>query len=127
MSLAYGTGGFWGGSRDYVSVVPQYRVNRNLDLSGSYAVNWIDLPQGSFVTHLVSSRFQVVFRNDMAINTLFQYNNETHLFSSYLRFRWIFRPGSDFFVVYNETDESGGLFNAVNRTLTVKINYLLAY
>ncbi len=127
LTLAYTTGGFWSGERDRLYSSMSYRISRNFDLSGSYDVNWINLPEGRFTAHLMSTRFQVALRNDVSINTLFQYNNDTHLLSSYVRFYWIFRPGSEFFVVYNETDLNGEPFIVKNRSFTVKLNYLFAF
>ncbi len=127
LNLAYDTGGFWNGERDRISADTSYRINRYFDLSGRYEVNWVDLPAGKFTTQLVSTRFQVAFGNDMALLTLFQYNTDSRLFSSNIRFNWIVRPGSDFFIVYNETDEWGGVFNIRNRSLAVKLNYLFAF
>jgi hypothetical protein len=83
--------------------------------------------EGRFTAHLVSSRFQVILRNNLAIDTPFQYNNETRQLSSYVWFYWIFGPGSDFFIVYNETDQRGGSFGgAEHRSLTAKLNYLFS-
>jgi hypothetical protein len=128
VKLSYVTGGFWSGERDSISAEPIWRVHRNLDLSGSYKVDWIRLPQGRFTTQLVTSRVVFVLRNNMALNTLCQYNSDTRQFSTYARFRWIFKPGSDFFVVYSETDERSGFFSGVrNRALTIKLNYLFAF
>jgi hypothetical protein len=58
---------------------------------------------------------------------LFQYNRDTRLLSTNVRFNWIPRPGSDFFVVYNELDDWGEVFGVRNRSLTVKMNYLLTF
>ncbi|MFH1574068.1 MAG: DUF5916 domain-containing protein [Acidobacteriota bacterium] len=127
VNLGYSTGGFWSGERDRLSADGGYRISRHFDLSGRYEINWVNLPEGKFTTHLVSTRLQVALRNDMAVNTLLQYNNDTKLFSSYVRFYWIVRPGSEFFVVYNETDRMGELSGVKNRSLSVKLNYLFAF
>ena len=127
LTLTYATGGFWSGGRDRLAAEAGYRINRNFDLSGRYEVNWVDLPEGDFTTHLASTRFQLVLRNDLAVNTLFQYNNDTRLLSGHVRLYWIIKPGSEFFIVYNETDELGGGFGVKNRSLAVKMNYLFAF
>ena len=80
----------------------------------------------SFTTHLVSSRLQVAFRNDLVLMSLFQYNHDTRSISSNVRFNWIPKPGTDFFVVYNELDEWASTFQPKNRSLSVKLNYLFA-
>ena len=95
-------------------------------LSLDWDTNWIDLPEGAFTTHLASSRVQLAFRNDLALFSLFQYNEDTRQLSTNVRFRWIPKPGSDLFVVYNELDDSRMGLRAKNRSLVVKLNYLFA-
>ena len=64
----------------------------------------IDLAGDRFSTHLLSSRIQLAFSNEMALLSLLQYNHAARLFSTNIRYHWIVRPGSEFFVVYNELD-----------------------
>ena len=123
LNLAYATGGFWDGERDTLTLGASYRINKHLDVSGDYQVNWVDLPQSRFTTHLLASRVQVAFRTDVVLMSLFQYNDDTGQLSSNVRFNWIPRPGSDFFVVYNELDEVLGSVGVQNRSLSVKFNY----
>ncbi len=127
LNLRLGTGGFWNGQRDVITVGANYRINTNIGLSGDYEVNWIDLPSGSFTTHLFASRIQVAFRKELVLMSLFQYNSETKDLSANIRFNWIPKPGSDFFIVYNELDEWSRIFHFKNRSLAVKLNYLFAF
>jgi hypothetical protein len=130
LNVSYATGGFWDGERDTLTLGAAYRLNRQVDLSGDYQVNWVDLPASRFTTHLLASRVQIAFRTDLVLMSLFQYNDDTGELSSNVRFNWIPKPGSDFFVVYNELDDVAGLpgrpgsFGARNRSLSVKFNYL---
>ncbi len=127
LNLEVATGGFWDGSRNTIAVGGNYRINTNLDISGEYEVNWIDLPQGAFTTHIFSGRLQIAFRKELVLMSLFQYNNVNHSLSSNIRFNWIPKPGSDFFIVYNELDDWGNMFQLKNRSLTAKLNYLFAF
>ncbi len=127
VNVAYATGGFWDGERDTLTLGASYRLNRHVDVSGDYQVNWVDLPASRFTTHLVASRVQIAFRTDLVLMSLFQYNDDTGQLSSNVRFNWIPRPGSDFFVVYNELDDVLGSFGARNRLLSVKFNYLFGF
>ena len=86
-------------------------------------MNWLDLTGSRFTTHLLASRLQIAFRTDLVLMSLFQYNDDTGQLSSNVRFNWIPRPGSDFFVVYNELDDVFGSFGVRNRSLSVKFNY----
>jgi len=124
LNVAYATGGFFDGERDTVTFGAAYRINKHLDVSGDYQVNWVDFPESRFTTQLLASRLQVAFRTDLVLMSLFQYNSDTGELSSNVRFNWIPRPGSDFFIVYNELDEVLGSFGVENRSLSVKFNYL---
>ena len=70
--------------------------------------------------------FWQVLRNNLAFLTLLQYNSDSKQVATNLRFNWIPTPGSDFFIVYNETDSTLGAWTPRNRALTVKLNYLIA-
>ena len=58
-----------------------------------------------------------------------QYSSNDLIFSSNLRFRWEYRPGSELFVVY--TDERDtlpvGFPELRNRAFVVKVNRLLRF
>jgi hypothetical protein len=126
LDVAFKKGGFWGGKRTILSTAGTYRVNKHLDIRGNYEVNWIEHSDRDVVTHLLSTRLQIAFRSDVVFHSLFQYNHDTGLLSTNIRFNWIPKPGSDFFIVYNELDQWNGIFGLRNRSLVVKLNYLFA-
>jgi hypothetical protein len=123
LNASYATGGFFDGKRDTLTVGAAYRFDKHVDVSGDYQVNWVELPESRFTTHLLTSRIQIAFRTDLVLMSLLQYNDDTGQLSSNVRFNWIPRPGSDFFVVYNELDDVLGSFGLRNRSLSVKFNY----
>jgi len=64
----------------------------------------------------------------MTIRSLTQYNSSTHEISNNIRFNFIYRPGSDLYIVYNELAQTGlpaDIFGQKDRQLVVKLNYLL--
>ena len=62
----------------------------------------------------------------MFASALVQYSSTDHSFSSNLRFRWEYHPGSELFVVYtDERDTLGRGYPALkNRAFVVKITRL---
>ena len=62
----------------------------------------------------------------MFASGLLQYNSSDRTFSSNLRFRWEYQPGSELFVVY--TDERDTTFSRLsylkNKAFVVKVNRL---
>ncbi len=110
-----------------IAVLPQMSVEPTVSF------NWIDTPYGAFQTNLAVARVNYAFNPRMFFSGLIQYNSATNSFSSNLRFRWEYSPGSELFVVYtDDRDVTGGLrpdrgWDLRNRGLVIKINKLLRF
>ena len=107
------------------------RVNptSRFSLEPTVAINWADLPYGSFTTKLVGSRITYTMTPLMFASALIQYNSSTNRVSSNVRLRWEYQPGSELFVVYNEERDSLSPHfpDLQNRALIVKINRLFRF
>jgi hypothetical protein len=123
---AFTTGGFWDGDRQEFVTSGDYRPSTHLKLSWNYSINRVSLPATRWTSHLVSTGIMIPFDANTAILSLFQYNRDTRQVSSNIRFRWIPKPRSDFYIVYNELDSDNPWPLRVNRSLTVKMNYSLS-
>ena len=121
------TGGFYDGDRESLTMNFNWKFMKGLGIVAGYTANWVDLPAAAFTTHVLSGRVQFSPRNDLAFLTLFQYNHDTRQVSSNVRLNWIPKPGTDVFLVYNETDLSGGRLSPVTRSLALKMNYLFQF
>jgi hypothetical protein len=126
MNLRYGTGEFYDGYRRNYTVGGTLRMNEHFNVSLSDQINDIDLPSGSFTTHLVTGRVNYYFNTKVFVNALVQYNTDTNQWSSNVRLDIIHRPLSDIYLVYNERHDSrsGAL---VSRAVIAKMTYLLAF
>ena len=80
-----------------VSVLKQFSFEPTI------SVNRVDIPGSTFTTRLYRTRADYGFSPLMFASALLQYTSTDRAFSSNLRFRWEYRPGSELFVVY--TDE----------------------
>lgn len=125
LTLGATTGGFWGGTRETMSLRGDYRVSNRIGFSGSYDVNRLALPQGVLTTSLFASRVQLAFNNNAALLSLVQFNHATRQLSTNVRFRWILQPGTDLFLVYNELDQTRPAFVQRNRAVVAKLAWLL--
>ena len=123
-------GSFYGGdktafgySRGRVEVTPQ------LTLEPSVTVNSIELPAGSVTTSLVSSRVTYTVTPLMFASGLLQYNSSNESVGANVRLRWEYQPGSELFIVYNETRDTlvPGFPGLEDRALIVKINRLFRF
>jgi hypothetical protein len=60
-------------------------------------------PQGNFVEKLWQFKGALSWSPDLSVSTLVQYDNISFGLSSNTRLRWTFRPGDDFFVIWDRT------------------------
>ena len=129
-SLAVEYGTFYNGhrtafsaSRGRVSVTPQF------SLEPIYSLNRVDLAQGAFTSHLAGSRVTYAMSPRMFASALLQYNSASSAMSANVRLRWEYRPGSEFFVVYNDERDTRapGFPELATRAVIVKINRLFRF
>ena len=132
--VAVRRGAYFGGdlttvelSQGRIAVLPQMSVEPIVSF------NWIDTPYGAFQTNLAVTRVNYAFNPRMFFSGLLQYNSADRSFSSNLRLRWEYSPGSELFVVYtDDRDVTGGLrpdrgWALRNRGLVVKLNRLFRF
>ena len=104
-------------------------VTDRFSLEPSVSFNDVKLPAGDFTTTVLGLRADYAFTPLMFVGGLVQYDSDSDSFSSNLRFRWEYAPGSEFFAVY--TDEratvGGGIPTLENRAFVLKINRLLRF
>jgi len=112
-----------GYNRGRISVLDQF------SLEPSVSFNDVETSAGDFKTTVVRLRADYAFSPLMFVGGLVQYDSDSDSFSSNLRFRWEYAPGSEFFAVY--TDErstiGSGIPNIENRAFVLKINRLLRF
>ncbi|MGB7219175.1 MAG: DUF5916 domain-containing protein, partial [Vicinamibacterales bacterium] len=125
-TVSVGTGTFYNGDQRSASYRGRISVATHLSLEPQVAINWVDLPQGSFTTTLVSTRATMPLTPRMYVSALLQYNSTNTSFSSNIRFRWEYQPGSELFVVYSEGRNTSldGFPSLDTRGLVVKFNRL---
>jgi hypothetical protein len=129
-NLSAERGTFYNGHKTAVGVSGgRVNMTSRFFVEPSYAVNWVDLVEGSFTTHLAGARTTFTPTALMFVSAFLQYNSGIHAVSANVRLRWEYRPGSELFVVFNEdrdtlTPRFPGLNN---RAFIVKVNRLLRF
>ena len=116
----FGWGDFFGGKRKFVRVSPSFKPRPDFSADVAYEYNDIDLPQGSFTTYLINSRFNLNLSNRWLSTSLVQYESESKRLVLFFRLRFIYRPGDDLFVVFNQTSELGNPLVEKDRAFQVK-------
>ena len=104
-------------------------MNAHLAVEPGVSINRVTLPFGDFTTSLLSARTTYTITPLMFLSGLVQYNSSTSSVSTNVRMRWEYQPGSELFVVYNDSrDTAPGGFPALqSRALVVKINRLFRF
>jgi hypothetical protein len=119
-------GEFWNGHRKTFAGGLGLKPNYHLTLDLTVDHNQVDLPNGSFKTGLVGARFVYAFTPRAFLNAFFQYNADTHLLSSNIRFNLIHRPLSDLYLVYNDSRDTRNR-QPVERAFMVKLTNLFNF
>lgn len=132
----YGTagvdfGGFYSGDLRSFRGSLNFVLGRTLLFEPNYTRNHILLPgRPRYVTNTLNTRVSYSLSPDIFFKTFFQYNDERRTATVNVLFWYVYRPGSDFYVVYNngwETDVPGPREVRVrNRSLAVKLTYWLS-
>jgi len=121
----YTTGSFFDGNRFMGNSTLSLRLSRLLSAETTWSYNDVDLPTGSFKASVVRERIKLAFSPNLFWNTLVQYNNTTDLLTLNSRLNWIYRPGADVFLVYNQDWGTGTAIRPKNRAIILKFTYLI--
>ncbi|MDA2924511.1 carbohydrate binding family 9 domain-containing protein [Acidobacteria bacterium AH-259-O06] len=118
---------FFGGLRKDLDATVGIRASSQFAAEVQYKRNDVKLPGGAFEVNVGILRLDWAFSPRMTLRSLVQYNSSTHEISTNIRFNFIYRPGSDLYVVYKELRNDAGSAPFVrDRQLMLKLNYLLA-
>jgi hypothetical protein len=119
---------FYGGTRMNVSAAAGARLTSRFSTEVQYNRNDVKMPWGDFLVNLSTLRVDYTFSPRMTVRSLTQYNTSSHEISNNIRFNYIYRPGSDIYIVYNDLSQTGlpvDVFGRKDRQLVVKATYLL--
>jgi hypothetical protein len=119
---------FYDGTRLNVSAAAGLRATSQFSAEVQFNRNDVKMPWGDFLVNLSVLRLDYTFSPRMTIRSLTQYNSSTHEVSNNIRFNFIYRPGSDIYIVYNDLSQTGlpaDIFGRKDRQLVVKATYLL--
>ena len=125
-TISVSGGSFYTGTQTAASYRGRIAIRPQLAVEPSVSFNWIDLPEGAFTTKLFSTRVTAPLTPRMYVAALLQYSSRARAFSSNVRLRWEYQPGSELFVVFSEGRNTLGPGYPVleTRGLVVKLNRL---
>ncbi|MCZ6489797.1 MAG: DUF5916 domain-containing protein, partial [Acidobacteria bacterium] len=125
-NLSFATGDFFNGKRTRFDISPQFKPTQNLSFEPGYEWNKISLPAASFTTQEFNGEVNYSFNQKWLTRTTVLLDSQDQEYTVNFRLNYIFRPGDDLFVVYNETRSYGsGGGQLQNRALIVKLTFSL--
>ena len=131
-SVSVQHGSFYGGDKTTVGFSRgRLELTPQLSMEPSVSHNRVDLPEGRFVTNLVTTRTTYSVTPLMFVSALLQYSSSRHSLSTNVRLRWEYQAGSELFVVYNEQRDTliapSRFPELENRAFIIKINRLFRF
>ncbi len=126
-SVSYGTAGFFSGTRTDSNVTMGTRLTEQLSAEARYSRNDVRTPGGDFITSVTSFRVDYAMSPTASLRTLTQYNSLSEQWSTAVRLRYTYMPGSDLYIVYDEVRrDATGFVEIQDRQLILKATYLLS-
>ncbi len=124
-SLGLRVGEFFDGHQDSYQAGLRFQLGARFSTDVSWEHDDVDLPSGAFSTDLANTIIKYSFSPRMFLNALIQYNSTLDEISSNIRFNFIYKPLSDFFLVYNERRATDG--EVIERVLIAKLTYVFDF
>jgi hypothetical protein len=126
-AVTYAPQTFFDGERTDMDGRLGLRLSSKLAAEGSVSRNDVNLPAGEFTADVGSLRIDYALSPRMTLRTLTQYNSSTDQWSTSARFNFIYRPGSDIYLSYDDVRRDlPGLYDFSERQLILKVTYLLS-
>ena len=127
--LSVQDGGFFGGDRLEKFVELQWRQSAYLFLGIAFTENVVDLPSGSFTSHLASLRADVAFNSKWSWSNFVQYDNTSDVFGLNSRLRFIPEAGKELVLVLNHGGavSPSNSFSSTESDINLKLSYTFRY
>jgi hypothetical protein len=124
--------GFYDGSISTFSTTPFWKINANLSTAPGFAWNRITRNGGSFDTRELNWVLNYAFNQRWLTRSTMVLNSQDNNVLMNFRLRYLYRPGSDLFLVYSESRNYSDAavrtgHGLVNRAVIAKLTYSLDF
>ena len=125
-TVRYRLGKYYDGDFNSFELTSDYRFGAKTTASVGWTRQDVELPGGSFVTHLIPVKATHSFTPLASIQALVQYNGQTAQFSSNIRLAILNRSGTGLFVVYNDRRDTTSFtpVETLGRSFVIKFTRL---
>jgi hypothetical protein len=127
--LSVQDGGFFGGDRLEKIVELQWNQSAYFAMGLSLTENVVDLPSGSFTSHLASIRTDVAFNSKWSWSNFFQYDNTIDAYGLNSRLRYVPEAGQEMVLVFNHGGivDPGNHLSSTQSDINLKFSYTFRY
>jgi hypothetical protein len=129
--IRYQFGTYYSGHADQIDASLNYRLPPSFQFSFVASQTFARLPQGRFVARIFTVRANYSLTPFITFANLVQFDNDSRNLGWQCRVRWIFKPGNDLFLVFNQgwlQDPSGGFRYDISDTkIATKIQYTFRF
>ena len=118
-------GQFYNGNRRGFDIGATFKPSGRFALDSEYEFNRVTLPgEEPFNVNVFGGRFAYSFSTQLFAKLFAQWNSDDNVISTNFLLNYIYRPGSDFYLVFNQIyDGNGGNVNLEESTLVGKLTY----
>jgi hypothetical protein len=106
-----------------------WRPSKHFGLEGALRYGNFRLPEGDFITRLMTLRARIIFSNTLSWVNLLQFDNQSNILGVNSRLHWIPQAGRELFFVINHNmiDDMEEGFRSTDADITLKVNYTLRF
>jgi len=113
-----------GGKRHEWVLAPLVKFNSRFSFQMNYGINRIELAGSEPSTfHLLNNTFNFAFSRKLLTSTVLQYNSDSDVVGLNFRLNYIYRPGDDLFIVFNEFRDRSQATTDLDRQFIVKFTH----
>jgi len=112
------------GRRHQWQINPVFKLSSRFSTDIAYTMNRIGLFGGDLDTfHQVNSGLNFAFSRKWLTSTTLQYNSDRDVIGINFRLNYIYRPGDDLFIVYNDSRNRTDSPAEMDRSLVIKLTH----
>ncbi len=117
-------GNFYNGSKWGFTLDAGFKPNGRLNVQPIFQFNRVTLPQDVFNASIFGARVGYSFSTTLFAKIFAQWNSDDDIIAANVLLNYIYRPGSDFYLVFNQIFDTGGTKTALDEsTVVAKMTY----
>ena len=117
-------GDFFDGTRQSCSLSANFKSNTQLSIAPTFQFNRVELPGGEFDASIFAARINYSLSPKFFTKLFTQWNSDEDQIRTNFLLNYIYRPGSDLYLVLNQTYGTGdGNSGLLNTTVIAKMTY----